>query len=85
MKFECPNICYCFPALLSELAGQEEPYLTFYGDDLTYHYTVALAQDEQQQQALAELTAETLVYWESLLLEERDYDLAKTNFVRHIS
>lgn len=69
-------------AILARLAGQEELYLTFYGDDLTYRYTVALAQDEQQWQALDELTAEALVYWESLPSERRDYDRAKGDFMR---
>jgi hypothetical protein len=68
-------------AVLAQLAGQEELYLTFYGDDLTYRYTIALAQDEQQWQALDELTAKALTYWESLPPEARDYDQAKADFM----
>ncbi len=75
----------CLVAILSELASQEDLYLTFYGDDLTYRYTVALAQDEQQWQALDELTAEALAYWESLPPGRKDYDRAKADFVSQTS
>ena len=61
---------------------QEELYLTFYGDDLTYRYTVALTQDEQQRRALDEIISGAEGYWQSLPKAERNFDRAKTLYMR---
>lgn len=72
-------------AVLAELAGQEELYLAFYGDDLTYRYTTVVAHGEQQWQRLDELIAQAELYWQRLPEERRDFDQAKTLFMHTYS
>jgi len=68
--------------ILAQLAGQDNLYLAFYGDDLDYRYARVIPQDIQQWQLLDELTAEAHRYWESLPPEGRDYDQAKAMFIQ---
>lgn len=67
--------------VLAQLAGQEALYLAFYGDDLTYRYTAAIAHDEQQWQRLDEIMAQAELYWQRLPEERRDFDQAKALFI----
>ena len=67
--------------ILAELAGQDNLYLAFYGDDLEYRYANVIPHDIQQWQQLDELSAEAKQYWDSLSVEERDFDQAKAAFM----
>ena len=69
-------------AVLAELAGQEELYLAFYGDDLTYRYTAVLPHSEQQWQRLDEIIGQAEAYWANLPEEARDFDQAKALYMR---
>lgn len=69
-------------AVLTELAGQEELYMAFYGDDLTYRYTSVLVHGEQQWQRLDDLIAQAELYWQRLPEEGRDFDQAKSLYLR---
>jgi len=69
-------------AVLAELAGQEELYLAFYGDDLTYRYTAVLPHGEQQWQRLDEIIGRAETYWASLSPEDRDFDRAKALYMQ---
>jgi hypothetical protein len=44
--------------VLAQLAGQDELYLAFYGDDLSHRFTKVINHDRQQWQYLDELVAE---------------------------
>jgi DNA-binding Lrp family transcriptional regulator len=68
-------------AVLGELAGQEELYLAFYGDDLTYRYTAIVPHDEPQWQRLDEIISQAEAYWASLPREEQDFDRAKALYM----
>jgi len=61
-------------AVLAELAGQEELYLAFYGDDLTYRYTAVLPHGAQQWQRLDEIISRAETYWANLPPDDRDFD-----------
>jgi len=67
--------------ILAQLAGQDNLYLAFYGDDLGYRNARVIPHDIQQWQLLDELTAEAARYWESLPPDNRDYDQAKAMFI----
>ena len=69
-------------AVLAELAGQEDLYLAFYGDDLTYRYTTVLAHSESQWQRLDEIISRAELYWQSLPEEARDFDRAKALYMQ---
>ena len=69
-------------AVLAELAGQEELYMAFYGDDLTYHYTTVVPHGEQQWQRLDEIISRAEAYCQSLPPEARDFDRAKALYMR---
>ena len=69
-------------AVLAELAGQEELYLAFYGDDLTYCYTAVLTHGESQWQRLDEIIGQAEAYWANLPEEARDFDQAKALYMR---
>jgi hypothetical protein len=64
------------------LAGQDRLYLAFYGDDLTHRFTKIVNHDRQEWQYLDELVAEALDHWQQIPPEQRDFDLAKADFVR---
>ena len=68
-------------AVLAELAGQEELYLAFYGDDLTYRYTAIVPHDEGQWQRLDEIISRAEAYWAGLPEAERDFDRAKALYM----
>ena len=68
-------------AILTQLAGQEELHLVFFGDDLEYRFTKSLPHDEQQWQQLDEIISRAVAYWEHLPLAQRDFDLAKYSFM----
>ena len=67
--------------VLAQLANQKHLYLAFYGDDLTYRFTKIIEHDKQQWQYLDELAAEAIDYWHEIPPEQRDYDLAKAEFM----
>ena len=69
-------------SVLAELAGQEELYLAFYGDDLTYCYTAVLPHGKQQWQRLDEIISRAEAYWTGLPPEARDFDRAKALYMQ---
>ena len=68
-------------AILAELAGQEELYMDFYGDDLTYRHTTVVAHSEQHWQHLDDIITRAELYWQGLPDERRDFDLAKSVYL----
>lgn len=70
-------------AVLNELAGQENLYLAFYGDDLTYRYTSVVAHGEQQWQLLDDIIASAELYWQRLPEWRRDFPQAKALFMTY--
>jgi hypothetical protein len=68
--------------VLAQLAGQNELYMAFYGDDLEYRFTKTLEHDEQQWQRLDEVITQALTYWEQLPPTQKDFDLAKATYLR---
>jgi hypothetical protein len=68
--------------VLAQLAGQDQLYLAFYGDDLSHRFTKIVNHDRQQWQYLDELVAEALKHWQQIPPEQRDFDKAKAEFVR---
>lgn len=93
LVYDDPRDPFCFESflnvaapdqlgVLAELAGQEELYLAFYGDDLTYRYTAVLAHGEGQWQRLDDIIARAELYWQSLPDEARDFDRAKALYMR---
>ena len=67
--------------VLAELANQEELYMVFHGDDLGYRYTKAIPHSEQQWQRLDEIWEQADAYLEDIPPEQRDFDLAKAEFM----
>lgn len=67
--------------ILAELAGQEELFMAFYGDDLSYHSTKVVSHTEEQWQKLDEMIIQALTYWQQLSPEQQDYDRAKAAFM----
>jgi hypothetical protein len=67
--------------VLYELANQRDPYLTFYGDDLSYRYSRVISHDEQQWQKLDEICEKASTHWEDIPPDQRDFDLAKAEFM----
>lgn len=67
--------------VLAQLANQERLYLAFYGDGLRYLYTKVIPHDRQQWQYLDELMGQAMEHWESIPLDQRDYDRAKEEFM----
>lgn len=67
--------------ILSELAAQDKLHFAFYGDDLSPTFTKTVPHNEQQWQHLDELVEEAIAYWTSLPPEERNFDLAKAEFM----
>ena len=67
--------------VLAQLAGQEELYFAFYGDDLDYRFTKILPHDEQQWQRLDDIIERALAYREQIPESERDFDRAKAVFM----
>ena len=68
--------------VLSQLAGQDRLYFSFYGDDLEYRFAKILEHDEQQWQKLDDITERALAYWNQLPPAQRDFDLAKEMYFR---
>jgi hypothetical protein len=68
--------------VLAQLAGQEQLYLAFYGDDLSHRFTKIVNHDRQQWQYLDELVAEALEHCHQIPPEHRDFDRAKAEFIR---
>jgi hypothetical protein len=68
--------------VLAQLAGQDQLYLAFYGDDLSHRFTKIINHDRQQWQYLDELIAEALDYWRQIPPEQRDFDRAKAQFMQ---
>lgn len=67
--------------VLTKLAAQEELHLAFYGDNLNYRFTTTVRHTEQQWQQLDEMISTALDIWQQLPPEQRNYDLAKANFI----
>ena len=93
LVYDDPRDPFCFESFLNvavpdhlaglaELAGQEELYLAFYGDDLTYRYTAVLPHGEQQWQRLDEIISRAEAYWQNLPEESRDFDRAKALYMQ---
>ncbi|MGB3715871.1 MAG: hypothetical protein WA996_15700 [Candidatus Promineifilaceae bacterium] len=70
--------------VLARLANQDQLYLAFYDDKLDYCYTRILPHDEQQWQQLDELWQIADDYWEALPEDQRDFDLAKDEFMSKV-
>ena len=68
--------------ILAQLAGQQQLYLAFFGEDLDYCYTKVIPQDVQQWQQLDELVEQAIAYGEGIPPDRRDFDLAKAEFMR---
>jgi hypothetical protein len=68
--------------ILKQLANQEELYLSFYGNDLTYRFTKVITHSRQQWQQLDELVQQALNFWETMPQEKRDFDRAKEEFLK---
>ncbi len=68
-------------ATLAELAGQEELYMAFYGDDLTYRHTTVVPHGEQQWQHLDDIITRAELYWQGLPDERRNFDQAKAAYM----
>jgi hypothetical protein len=68
--------------VLAQLAGQDRLYLAFYGDDLSHRFTKIINHDGQQWQYLDELVAEALEHWHQIPPERRNFDRAKSDFMR---
>lgn len=67
--------------ILAGLTNQRKLYFAFYGDDLSHSHTTSLPHDEQHWQYLDELVEEAIAYWNSLPTNERNFDLAKEQFI----
>ena len=68
--------------VLDQLANQDQLYLAFYGDGLNYRFTKIVKHDRQHWQYLDEMVEWACRYWELVPPEQRDFDLAKAEFVR---
>jgi hypothetical protein len=93
LVYDDPVNPYCFESFLNvaapdqldvlvQLAKQEELYMAFYGDDLTYRYTSVLVHGEDQRQRLDEIISRAKAYSASLPPGERDFDRAKALYMR---
>ena len=93
LVYDDPRDPFCFESFLNvavpdhlaglaELAGQEELYLAFYGDDLTYRYTAVLPHGEQQWQRLDEIISRAEAIWAGLMPGVRDFDQAKSLYMQ---
>jgi hypothetical protein len=71
--------------VLAQLAGQDQLYLAFYGDDLSHRCTKIINHDWQQWQYLDELVAEALEHWHQIPPQQRDFDRAKAEFMRRFA
>jgi len=69
--------------VLARLAGQDQLFMAFYGDDLGYCYAKVIPHDEQQWQQLDELMIKAIDYWDRIPEEQRDYDRAKAEFINN--
>ena len=68
--------------VLDQLANQDQLYLAFYGDGLNYRFTKIVNHDRKHWQHLDEMVEWACRYRESIPPEQRDFDLAKAEFVR---
>lgn len=69
--------------ILAQLANQDRLYMAFYGDALTYRYTIAIPHDCQQWQQLDEISAEAIRYQKTIPPEQRDFNLAKMIYMHY--
>ena len=56
--------------------------MVFYGDDLNYRFTEIIPHAKQQWQQIDEMTLEAMNYLNKLPVEKRDFDQAKSEFMR---
>jgi hypothetical protein len=70
--------------ILAQLANQEQLNLAFYDDKLDYRFTKVIPHDEQQWQQLDELVEQAVAYWNELPSDQRDFDLAKVEFMSDV-
>ena len=68
--------------VLVQLANQERLYLAFFGDDLSHRFTKIVPHDKRQWQYVDELLTQATDYLEQVPPDRRDYDRAKTEFMR---
>ena len=66
--------------VLSQLAGQDQLYLAFYGENLRYRYTKVVKHDEQQWQYLDDLVMQAADYLDTIPRDQQDFDQAKAAF-----
>lgn len=67
--------------VLATLTNQNQLYLAFYGDALTYQFTKTLPHTEQQWQQLDGLITHATNYWQQLSPDFRDFDRAKARYM----
>ena len=67
--------------VLTQLANQNQLYLAFYGDNLTYRFTKIVKHDRQQWQYLDELVDEANRHRDRIPPEQRDFDRGKAEFM----
>ena len=68
--------------VLDQLGNQDQLYLAFYGDGLSYRFTKVIKHDRQYWQYLDELVEWACRYWDTIPPEQRDFDLAKAEYMR---
>ena len=71
--------------VLAQLAGQDQLYRAFYGDDFCHRFTKIVKHDRQQRQYLDELVGEALEHWHQIPPEQPDFDKAKAEFMRRVA
>ena len=68
--------------VLAQLAGQDQLYLAFYGEDLKYCFTKVVEHGVQQWQYLDELIVQAADYLNTIPKDQQDFDQAKAAFYR---
>ena len=69
--------------ILGRLASQDTLYLAFYDDRFKYRFTKAIPHDRQNWQKIDELVAEAQAYEAQIPPELRDFDRAKSEFLKY--
>ena len=69
--------------VLADLVEQEQLSLAFYGDDLNYRYSKVINHEPFHRQELGNVIARARLHWDQLEPEQRDFDLAKAEFMRY--
>lgn len=69
--------------VLADLVKQEHFTMAFYGDDLSYQYAKVITHEPNSRQQLATAVAHARLYWDQIEPEQRNFDLAKADFMAH--